>query len=262
MHSDPIQYHIHLSRAKIEGAEYAIVPSDPDRVAPLAKAFDQEAYPLSNHRGYTSYLAHFMGRPILVCSLGIGGPSASIVIEELANLGIRYFIRVGTCGAIQPDIQLGDLVVTQAAVRLDGASKHYAPVEYPAVASYELTHAIIEAARVLDVRFHVGITASTDTFYPGQERYDNHSQYVLRGLQGSLAEWQKLNVLNYEMESSILLTMAKVFKLDAACFCGVVANRTLSEQPVKAALELARTNWEKVMVQAIAHHIQTRQPKA
>lgn len=249
------QYHIGLDLEQIHGAVYAVVPSDPERVPLLAKALDEKAYELSHHRGYTSYLADFMGQPILVCSLGLGGPSAAIVIEELANLGIRYFIRVGTCGAIQPNIALGDIVVTKAAVRLDGASKHYAPIEYPAVASYELTHAIIEAARDLHIPFHAGITASTDTFYPGQERYDNHAGYVLRSLQGSLAEWKKLNVLNYEMESATLFTLANVFGLDAACFCGVVANRVIGEAPSPEAVETTRAHCEKIMVQAIKNHM-------
>ena len=250
------QYHIDLCAEDIKGAKYAIVAGDPERVPGLAKAFDVNAVKLTHHRGYVSYLTHCEGKPILVATLGIGGPSASIVIEELANIGIEYFIRVGTCGAIQPNINLGDLVVTKAAVRLDGASKHYAPIEYPAVASFHLTEAIVRAARELQIPYHLGITASTDTFYPGQERYDNHNQYVLRSLQGSLKEWQKLNVLNFEMESATLLTLANVFGLHAACFCGVMASRVHSETPRTDVLDLARANWEKVMVRAVALHMQ------
>lgn len=252
------QYHIDLNREQIQNAEYAIVAGDPERIPELARAFDPSAYELTHHRGYVSYLADFQGKPILLATLGIGGPSASIVIEELAYLGIRYIIRVGTTGAIQPHINLGDLIITKASVRLDGASKAYAPIEYPAVASYELTDAIVRATRELNIAHHIGITASTDTFYPGQERYDNHSQYVLRTLQGTLEEWQKLNVLNFEMESATLLTMANVFGIDAACFCGVLANRTYSEKPHSEVVSLARKNWEKVAVKAVALHMHAK----
>ncbi len=250
------QYHVDLCREDIKGTKYAIVAGDPQRVPNLAKAFDQNAVELTNHRGYVSYLAYCKGNPILIATLGIGGPSASIVIEELANIGIEYFIRVGTCGAIQPNINLGDLIITKASVRLDGASKDYAPIAYPAVASYHLTEAIVHAARDVQAPYHIGITASADTFYPGQERYDNHNRYVLRSLQGSLHEWQKLNVLNFEMESATLFTLASVFGLHAACFCGVVANRTQSEAPQTNFLEVARGNWEKVMVRAIERHME------
>ncbi|MCX7122564.1 MAG: uridine phosphorylase, partial [Gammaproteobacteria bacterium] len=130
-----IQYHLNISKDMIKEARYALVSGDPDRVPILAQAFDQNAVCLANHRGYVTYLAQFKGQSIVVSTTGIGGPSTSIVIEELANLGIKYFLRIGTTGAIQTHIELGDLIVTEASVRLDGASTHYAPVEFPAVAS-------------------------------------------------------------------------------------------------------------------------------
>ena len=248
---DKVYYHLELSENMLEGAQYALVPGDPGRVEALAKAFDPNAKALASHREYTSFLATFHGQKVLVTSTGIGGPSTSIAVEELASVGIRYFLRVGSCGAIQEKIKPGELVITRGAVRLDGASSHYAPIEYPAVASLHLTSMIVDAAEELGVPYHVGITASSDTFYPGQERYNNYSKYVIRRFQGSIAEWQHLNVSNYEMESATLLTMANVFDVHAACMCGVVANRVLSEEVDPNMLKASSTHWEKTAVRAI-----------
>lgn len=258
MDDNTVQYHTHLSKNLIEGAEYALVPGDPDRVPALARLFDPEARHLSSHRGYTSYLATFHGQKILVCSTGIGGPSTSIAIEELANIGIRYFLRIGTTGAIQPHIKVGDIIITKAAVRLDGASSHYAPLEYPAVASLRLTSDLVDAAEAMTVPYHVGITVTSDTFYPGQERYDNYSNYVMRRFQGSMEEWRKLNATNYEMEAATLFTMANVFGLHAACICGVIVNRTSSEKIDPSAFAVVTEHWSKIALRGIYMNMQRR----
>ncbi len=224
------QYHIALSAKMIDHAQYAIVPGDPGRVADIAQAIDPQACELAFHREYRSFLAYLHDTPILVCSTGIGGPAVAIAMEELAQIGVRYFLRAGTTGSIQEHIRVGDFIITKAAVRLDGASRHYAPIEYPAVASLRLSASLYQAMDVLGIEnYHVGITASSDTFYPGQERYDSYTHYVPRALQGSLKEWRQLNVLNYEMESATLFTLANTFGLHAACFCQVIANRINSE---------------------------------
>ena len=134
----------------------------------------------------------------VVCSTGIGGPSVSIAVEELAQLGVRTFLRIGTTGAIQPHINVGDLLITTGAVRLDGASSHFEPLEYPSVANFECTNAIYKVATEdASNKVHVGITASSDTFYPGQERYDTFTGKIYRHFQGSLKQWQELHVMNY-----------------------------------------------------------------
>lgn len=240
MSSNETCYHTKLSQEVLQGARYALLPGDPGRVEPLAKSLDNDAQLLENNREYCSYLAKVSGQPILICSTGIGGPSTSIAMEELARLGIKNFIRIGTCGAIQPHIAIGDIVISEGAVRIDGTSEHYAPIEYPAVADVMLTHSIAQTAQSLELPHHIGITASAASFYPGQERYDSFSGYVPKHFQGSMEEWQKLRVLNYEMESATVLTLARAFGLNAACFCAVVANRTHSE---KVALDqLAHAN--------------------
>ena len=156
-------FHLDLTRKMLKGATLAIVPGDPARSESIAEHMDDPVF-LASKREYTSWLGHIEGRPVVVCSTGIGGPSTSIAVEELAQLGVRTFLRVGTTGAIQPDIAVGDVIVTQASVRLDGASTHFAPIEYPAASNFECTSALVNAAEQLGLVHHVGITASSDTF--------------------------------------------------------------------------------------------------
>lgn len=223
-------FHLGLTREMLRDATLAILPGDPGRVAKIAGHLDDPT-PLASHREFTSYLGWIDGKPLVVCSTGIGGPSTSIAGEELAQLGVRTFLRVGTTGAIQPHINVGDVIVTTGAVRLDGASLHFAPLEYPAVAHHECTTALVAAARAAGFEPHVGITASSDTFYPGQERYDTASGYVRRHFQGSTEEWRALHVLNYEMESATLFTMCAANGWRAGCVTGVLVNRNKQEIP-------------------------------
>lgn len=223
-------YHLGLSRELVDGATLAILPGDPGRVPRIAQHLDDSVF-LASKREFTSYRGTAGGRPVIACSTGIGGPSTSIAVEELAQLGVRTFLRVGTTGSIQPTVPVGTIVVTTGAVRLDGASGHFAPLAYPAVADLGCTTALVAAARALGVEPAVGITASADTFYPGQERYDTVSGRVARHLEGSLAEWQALGVLNYEMESAALFTMCSANGWRAGCVAGVIVNRHDQEMP-------------------------------
>ena len=242
-----MKYHIKLSKEMLKGATIAILPGDPGRVGKTAKYLDSNAEFLASNREFTSWISNVNGNSILICSTGIGGPSLSIAVEELATLGIKSFIRIGTTGAIQEHIKIPSVIITTGAVRLDGASKHYAPIEYPAVADLELSNALVLAAKENNIPYYTGITASSDTFYPGQERYDTYSKYVIKDLQGSLEEWQKLNVLNFEMESSTLFTMANAFGLKAACISAVIVNRTTGEKPDDSILAQSEENLAKVV---------------
>ncbi len=248
-----MEYHIKLTQEMLGGAKTAILPGDPGRVEKTAKHIDTGAAFLASNREYTSWLSELGGNKILVCSTGIGGPSLSIAVEELAALGIKRFIRIGTTGAIQPYIKIPSLIVTTGAVRLDGASKHYAPLEYPAVADHDITSALIEGAKKTGVPYYKGITASSDTFYPGQERYDTFSKYVIRDFQGSLEQWQKLNVLNFEMESATLFTIAGAFGLRAGCISSVIVNRTTGETPDDKVLSEAEKNLAEAVKEAVIH---------
>jgi uridine phosphorylase len=227
---DRLVYHLALDRRRLEGATIALLPGDPGRVETIARTPPlTDARELAYKREYRSWLASARGGPVLVVSTGIGGPSASIAIDELAQLGVTTFIRVGTTGAIQPDLEIGDVIVSTGAVRLDGASTHYAPIEYPAVADHTVVAALLASARAQGLRARAGVTCSSDTFYPGQERYDSFTKYVPRRFQGATEEWRRLGVLNYEMEAATLFTLAGVMGLRAGCAAGVVVNRTRDE---------------------------------
>lgn len=226
-------YHLDLSKTMLKGAALALLPGDPFRTpkiaAEMAERWGEVAVELAWKREYRSFLGTLRGKKVLITSTGIGGPSTSIAIEELARLGVRTFLRVGTCGALQPNIKVGDLVITTGSVRMDGASTDYAPIEYPAVAHPDVLIALIEAARMhqreAEIHTHVGITASSDTFYPGEERKDGFSRYILRRLRGITEEMQRLNVLNVEMESATLLTQCAALGLRAGVITGVVNRR-------------------------------------
>lgn len=250
-----MKYHVKLNEEMLKGAKIAILPGDPGRVEKTAKFMNINAGFLASNREFTSWLTHANDRNILVCSTGIGGPSLSIAVEELAGLGIETFIRIGTTGAIQPYIKIPSLIITTGAVRLDGASKHYAPAEYPAVADFDVTSALIEGAKKTGIDFYKGITASSDTFYPGQERYDTFSKYVIKDFQGTLAQWQKLNVLNFEMESSALFTIANAFGLKAGCISAVIVNRTTGETPDDKILSAAEYDLASAVKYAVESYL-------
>jgi len=244
-------YHLELDSKAVKGAKFAFLPGDPDRVPEIARSFDKEAMELAYKREFRTWMGKIEGRNVVVTSTGIGGPSTSIAIEELAQLGVRTFIRIGTTGAIQKKIELGHIIITTASARLDASSTHYAPVEYPAVASYEVVHALVESAKASRIQYHLGITASSDTFYPGQERYDSFSRYVIKRFQGTLKEWQKLNVLNYEMESATLLTICSVLGLKAGCVTGVIVNRAKEEKIDSRVVKKAESNAIRVAIAAM-----------
>jgi uridine phosphorylase len=249
-------YHLDLDDTIIEGAAVALLPGDPGRVSEIATTAPIErAREIACKREYRSWLGYIGQTPVLVTSTGIGGPSASIAIDELAQLGVRTFLRVGTTGAIQADVNVGDVVVTTGAVRMDGASTHYAPIEYPAVAHHEVVVALLRAARELRVPARPGVTCSCDTFYPGQERYDSFTGYVPRRFQGITEEWRKLHVLNYEMEAATLLTLTSAMGLRGGCAAGVIVNRTRSEAITKADLELGEGNAVRVAALAMSYLI-------
>ncbi|WP_423820545.1 uridine phosphorylase [Salinisphaera sp. SPP-AMP-43] len=253
---DDCQYHIALRAADLGSATTALLPGDPDRVEPLARRLAQAVggtlEPLARHREFTSCRLQWAQGCVVICSTGIGGPSTAIATEELARLGITRFLRVGTTGAIQPHIEIGDLVISRAAVRLEGASHHYAPAAYPAVAGFDTTERLVAAARATQVPWHLGITASSDTFWPGQERYDSYSGYVRRDFQGSLAEWRALKVANFEMEAATLLTQCSVMGLEAGCLCGVIAQRVDSEVVDTSAYERISERWTQLLAKALS----------
>ena len=249
-------YHIDLDESMIDGAKVVLMPGDPFRVEPIAReiaaTYGGEARQLAWHREYCTWIAQVDEKNVLVTSTGIGGPSTAIAVEELAKVGVKTFLRVGTTGAIRNHLKIGDVVVTTGAVRLDGASKDYAPIEYPAVASHSVVTALTKGAKEAKVGCHVGITASSDTFYPGEERSDTYSGYILRRLKGLTDELAGLNVLNYEMEAATLLTMTSAMGLKGGCITAVINVRGVEGESVKHdSLEIGENNVIKSAVAAL-----------
>lgn len=189
----------------------------------------------------------YKGVTISAVSTGIGGPAVEIALIELINVGADTFIRVGSTGAIQPEIEPGDLIISSSAMRLEGASKSYAPIEYPASASLDVTLALIAAAETLGYRYFVGITASTDSFYAGQER-PTINDYLPSWQKGLIDSLRKLNVLNFEMEAATLFTLSNIFRVRAGCISAVFANRVTNIFEKKGEKEAALVASEAVRI--------------
>lgn len=220
----------------------------------VAEVYSTGSEPLASNREFTTYLALVGEIPVLITSTGIGGPSTSIAVEELARLGVTTFVRVGTTGSIQKSITDGDCIITTGSVRLDGASTHYAPIEFPAVADYSVVEALIKGAKTAEIRYHVGVTASSATFYPGEERTDAFRKYILREFRGATEEWRKLGVLNYEMESATLLTMTASMGLRGGCVTGVV-NKGSTGKVTPSSLKKGQNNAIVTAVAALSYLI-------
>ena len=230
-------YHVGFGRVDL-GANppsIAVLSGDPNRAQLIAQTHLKDVRMLSENRGLNSYLGFLPdGRSVLSATSGMGAPSLSIVVNELVQAGIRVIIRIGTTGSIQDHVQAGSVVITQAALCRQGAADDIAPLEYPAAADPFLTVALVKAARELGVDYHVGITASVDSFYEGQERSETSANpYLMRRLQGMTDEYRRLNILNYEMECGTLFKMGSVYGFRAGCVCGVIAQRTSAETIVE-----------------------------
>jgi uridine phosphorylase len=208
-------------------AEYLLVPGDPDRVPRIAKFWDS-ANKVSRHREFRSYRGKYKGVSISALSSGIGPACMAIAVNESSNIGVNTFIRVGSTGAIQKDIACGDLIISSAAVRLDCTSNCYVMPEYPAVASYEVLLALIEAAETMNAsNCHVGVTATTSDFYAGQNRPTPKT--CSSNMENLLPTLQKAGVLSFDMETATLYTLASLYGLRAGSICAVYANRCTNE---------------------------------
>ena len=235
--TDVLQYHIGLKEGDV--GEYVILPGDPKRCEKIAKYFD-DAKLVADRREYTTYTGYLNGVKVSVTSTGIGGPSASIAMEELVKVGAKYFIRVGTCGGMDLDVKSGDLVIATGAIRMEGTSKEYAPIEFPAVANYDIVTALINSAKKLNLPYHVGVVECKDSFY-GQ--HSPELMPVNYELQNKWNAWLKLGCLASEMESAALFIVASYLKVKVGSIFLVVANQEREKQglenPVAHDTELA-----------------------
>ncbi|WP_142857151.1 nucleoside phosphorylase [Salinigranum halophilum] len=235
--NDEIQYHVELAPGDIAGP--VLLPGNPERVDVITDLWDDHEE-RAHHREYRTATGSYDGAPITVTSTGIGSPSTAIAVEELARVGADTFIRVGSCGAIQPGMDVGDLVITSGAVRQEGTSHEYVRGDYPAVASHEVVSALVAAAERLDYDYHVGLTMSADAFYAGQGR-EGFEGFVAAGSETLVEELQEANVANIEMEASAILTLANLYGLRAGAVCSVFANRVTGEFQTEGESRAAET---------------------
>lgn len=211
--------HLRVSEEHI--APVALLPGDPGRVNLIGEHLMDQFKILGDNREFRIGTGYYQENPVTVCSTGIGGPSTEIAVLELIKLGVKHLIRIGGTGAIQEGIECGDLIINTGSVRLGGTSSAYARVEYPAVANFHVVKALVDSCEELGYTYHLGIGGTTSSFYHAQGRSLNEVNYHA----GIIEELKGLNVLNLEMESETILTLASVMGVSAATLCVVHANR-------------------------------------
>lgn len=212
----------HIAVRAGEVGRYVILTGDPGRCEGIA-AYFEESRKIAVNREYVTYTGILGGVKVSVCSTGIGGPSAAIAMEELIHCGADTFIRVGTAGGMQQDVLGGELVVAQAAIRFEGTSKEYVPIEFPAVADHGVINALCAAAEELGVRYHVGIVHCKDSFY-GQ--HSPTGMPISRELEGKWNAWMQCGTLASEMESAALFTVARTRGVRMGTVLLVAGNQT------------------------------------
>ena len=216
---DGRQYHIGLKKGDV--GEFVILPGDPKRCEKIAAFFDNPVK-VADQREYVTYTGYIDGTKVSVTSTGIGGPSAAIALEELVKVGAKTFIRVGTCGGMDTDVKGGDVVIATGAIRAEGTSKEYAPVEFPAVANIDVVNALAGAAKKLGYNYHTGIVQCKDSFY-GQ--HSPETMPVSSELLNKWEAWKRLGCLASEMESAALFVVASYLKVKIGSVFLVVANQ-------------------------------------
>lgn len=213
------QYHLKVKPGDV--GEYVIIPGDPKRCEKIAKYFDDAKF-IADNREYITYTGTLDGEKVSVCSTGIGGPSAAIAIEELTKVGAKYFIRVGTCGGMDINVKSDDIVVATGAVRMEGTSKEYAPIEWPAVADFGIVKSLVDASKKLGFEYHTGVVECKDSFY-GQ--HSPEKSPVSYELINKWEAWCKLGCKASEMESAALFVVANALNVNAGTVLHVVANQ-------------------------------------
>ncbi len=221
------QYHIACREGDV--GRYVILPGDPGRCESIAALFD-DAKKVAQNREYVTYTGTLLGEKVSVCSTGIGGPSASIAMEELHKIGADTFIRVGTCGGIDLDVCSGDIVVATGAIRYEHTSCEYAPIEFPAVSDFGIANALTLAAKAMGKTVHTGVVQCKDSFY-GQHSPEKSPVYY--ELQQKWESWKRLGVKASEMESAALFVVAAALGVR----CGSCFHVVWNQEREKAGLD-------------------------
>ena len=226
-----LQYHIRCKAGDV--GKYCFLPGDPGRCEAIAQYFDDPVH-IGMNREYNIYTGTLCGEKVSVCSTGIGGPSASIAMEELTAIGADTFIRIGTCGGIAMDVQAGDVVVATGAIRYEHTSVEYAPIEFPAVPDFDVTGALKAASQDLGYRTHTGVVQCKDAFYGQHSPEKSPVSYEL--LQ-KWESWKRLGVKASEMESAALFVVASALGVR----CGSCFHVVWNQEREKAGLDQPMT---------------------
>jgi 5'-methylthioadenosine phosphorylase/purine-nucleoside phosphorylase len=198
---------IHVRAEPGDYAEACLLPGDPLRAKYIAETFLENAEQKNSERGMLGYTGTFRGRPVSVQATGMGCPSAAIVIEELVQLGVKRLLRIGTCGGLQPDLQLGDLIVAISAIAADSTARHLVREPHAPTADWELIHGAVHAAKELGKPVRVGPIVSSDLFYNPDEDQNRR--------------WSERGVLAVEMEAAVLFTLGALRQVQAGCLLTV-----------------------------------------
>ena len=246
MKKEEVQFHIRCKAGDV--GRYCILPGDPGRCAAIAARFEK-AEQVSQNREFTVYSGVLAGERVSVCSTGIGGPSAAIAMEELIAIGAHTFIRVGTCGGMALPVRAGDVIIATGAIRMEGTSREYAPIEFPAVPDFATTCALVDAARALGKPFHTGVVQCKDSFY-GQ--HAPQTKPVGYELLNKWNAWVQCGCLASEMESAALFVVASYRKVRIGTVLLTMANQERAkkgldnpivhdtEAPIRTAVEALR----------------------
>lgn len=244
---EKFQYHIHLKPGDV--GEFVLLPGDPQRADLVAKYLENPEL-MSFNREYKTYTGFYKGIKVSVTSTGIGCPSASIAVEELANIGAKYFIRIGTTAALQKGINIGDIIISKGSMKNEGTSKFYLPDNFPAVPDFNLTYSLYHTAlklkKDLDFTTHIGINSSEDSFY-------GETPELIEKL-------SEMGIMNIEMESSAIFTVSHVRKLHAASICTVVSNHiegitsVTQDEKLKQKVKIGIDKMIKITLEAIYHY--------
>ncbi|MGN2371752.1 uridine phosphorylase [Clostridium sp. ZS1] len=221
------QYHIDVAKGEV--GKYVILPGDPKRCAKIA-AYFENAELVADKREYVTYTGYLDGVKVSVTSTGIGGPSAAIALEELVQCGADTFIRVGTCGGMDIDVKGGDMVIATGAIRMEGTSKEYAPIEFPAVANLDVVNSLVQASKTLNQEYHTGVVQCKDSFY-GQ--HSPETKPVSYELMDKWNAWLRCGCLASEMESAALFVVSSYLKVRVGSVFLAIAN----QERAKAGLE-------------------------
>ena len=214
----------HIATLPEEVAPYVLLPGDPHRVAKVASLWDEARF-IADNREHVTYTGTYKGMPITCTSTGMGCPSTAIAVEELARCGAKTLLRMGTCGGIRQEVRRGDFMIFDSACRFEGTTRHYAPVEYPAVAHHELVQAAIQVAKREQVRYHVGTTRCIDAIFTNRPDPNvSFGGYRLHSWDHFMEDLDTMHVIAGDMESAAVMVLSRLFGLRGGCVCMCAVN--------------------------------------